>query len=280
MPQWILSVKDVPRRNPFPFQVEQIYYCNGMLVPSLKKRWNSFEVCIRLYSDSGFTEDIVDGEALRLPCPNVLWRLPGTTWETRPKTCNVISFSFSPSVLETMRMLGMKVPTPGKSFAMSSELKHLISNFNKTVHNLYSPGNSDFLDWICFSLMGTLLLQNNALKENQTLENRIRNLSIWFQTHFSESMNLDEIAASHGMSRACFFRAWKKIFDMTPAQYIIDLRLKNAALSLRETTLPIEEIVREVHFAGEYMFYKRFQQKYGMTPGEYRRRHAANAPEP
>ena len=44
-----------------------------------------------------------------------------------------------------------------------------------------------------------------------------------------------------------------------------------AARSLRETGVPISEIVKDVRFAGEYMFYRRFRQKYGMTPGEYRR---------
>ena len=89
--------------------------------------------------------------------------------------------------------------------------------------------------------------------------------------HFAENVSIDEVAAANGMSRAAFFKAWKKNFDVTPSQYVIDLRLEAAARSLRETSVPISEIVKDVRFAGEYMFYRRFRQKYGMTPGEYRR---------
>ena len=57
-------------------------------------------------------------------------------------------------------------------------------------------------------------------------------------------------------------------------QYLIDLRLEAAARRMKESDLPVSRIVQEVHFAGEYMFYRRFRQKYGMTPAEYRRLHA------
>lgn len=73
------------------------------------------------------------------------------------------------------------------------------------------------------------------------------------------------------MSRDHFYKTWKKSFDTTPAQYINQLRLEAAARRLRETDIAIGSIIQEVHFAGEYMFYKCFRQKYGMTPAEYRR---------
>ena len=277
MPQWMLKVKDFPRKNHFPFRVEQIYCCSDNIIPATERQWDCFEVCFRLSSETDSTEDIVNGEYLKMSCPNVAWRLPGSVWgQPQPSVRNVISFSYSPEVLKNMEQLGMKVENTVWNFAMSSELDTLIAKFKRTVYNLYTPGAADTLDWVCFSLMATLLLQENVPESKVSTGNRIRNVSIWFHTHYAEKIDIDEIAAANGFSHDHFFKSWKKYFDVTPTQYINNLRLEAAAKRLKESNIPISEIIREVHFAGEYMFYQRFRQKYGMTPDEYRKRHSSD----
>ena len=276
MAQWVLKVKDFPRKNKFPFRVEQIYYCKATTIPISLRHWQNLEICLRLSSHSDYTEDIINGELLKMPCPNILLRRPGITW-TLPHTDirDVISFTYSPDVIEKFDMQGMNLRHYGWSFAMTSELERLIAKFWLTVNSLYTPGAADTLDWICFSILGTLILQENMPDDQRTIENRIRNISIWFRTHFAEKIDIDSIAATYGISHDHFYKMWKKHFDMTPSQYINHLRLEAAARRLCETDIAISEIVKEVHFAGEYMFYKRFKEKYGMTPLEYRKRHSS-----
>jgi len=272
MSQWLLNVQDFPRKNLFPFHVEQIFYCNNAVIPATGRMWNFFEVCLRISSEADSTEDIVDGKIIKMPCPNVVWRLPGSVWACpRASVRDVISFGYSPKVLKTMELLGMKVEDPAWIFAMTSEMKMLIAKFHRTIHNLYTPGAADVLDWVCFSLMVTLRLQKNMMSPVLNQENRIRNISIWFKTHYAEKIDIDEIAAANGFSHDHFFKTWKKYFDLSPAQYINDLRLEAAARRLKETEIAISDIIQEVHFAGEYMFYRRFRQKFGMTPDQYRK---------
>lgn len=272
MPQWKLNVKDFLRKNLFPFHVEQIYACDNMSIPFSKRRWNRFEVCIRLSSGTGLTEDFVDGKILKLPCPNVVWRLPGSVWgAVGQSNRDVISFCYSPDVLNAMNQLGMKVEKIAWSFAMTSELEMLIGKFSRTAFNLYTPGTPDILDCICFSLMTNLRLQDNVASPVSDAASRIRNVSIWFRTHYAEKIDIDEIARAHGFSHDHFFKTWKRFFDTTPTQFINDLRLEFAAQRLKENNSAISEIIKEVRFAGEYRFYKCFRQKYGMTPNEYRR---------
>jgi len=64
---------------------------------------------------------------------------------------------------------------------------------------------------------------------------------------------------------------WKQVFSISPAQYILDLKLEAAARFLLETDLPISAIVREIHYCGTTPFHRHFSQKYGMTPDQYRR---------
>ena len=255
MSQWSLKVKDFPRKNHFPFHVEQIYCCNEKKIPATERQWDCFEVCFRLSSETDLTEEIVNGEYLKMSCPNVAWRLPGSVWG-QPQTSvrNVISFSYSPEVLKNMEQLGMKVENTVWNFAMSSELDTLIAKFKRTVYNLYTPGAADTLDWVCFSLMATLLQQENMPEAKVSAGTRIRNVSIWFQTHYAEKIDINEIAAANGFSHDHFFKSWKKYFNVTPTQYINNLRLEAAARQLKESNIPISEIIREVHFSGKSIF--------------------------
>ena len=100
---------------------------------------------------------------------------------------------------------------------------------------------------------------------------RIKNISVWLQQHFDENIDLDALARANGFSRASFFRKWKQVFSISPAQYILDLKLEAAARFLLETDLPISAIVREIRYCGPTPFHKRFSQKYGMTPDQYRK---------
>ena len=274
MPQWILNLNDFPRKNQFPFRVQQIYYCYNMLIPPSPRKWGNFEVCLRLHSDSSFTEDIVDNEHIKLHCPNVVWRLPGSQWLLPyAQIRDVISFSYEPEVVQKLEMLGMNIEKTAWNFTMTSELETLIAKFWRSVNSLYTPGAVDNLDWICFCIMGTLRLQENMSEQLLSVEQRIRNISIWFQTHFSEKIDIDDVAASNNISHDHFYKMWKKIFNISPVQYINNLRLEAAAHRLCESNISIEKIIREVNFAGEYMFYKRFKEKYGITPKEYREKH-------
>jgi len=272
MQDCLLKTQSIPRNRNFPFQVQRVFYCiDRKYSDESEKIWNDFEVCICLSTNLGMTEDVVNGKILKLSCPNVVWRTPGSTWKRMPSVRNTISFSYSPDVMDDMEYLGMKTECPGWSFNMTSEMEAMVSKFRRLAYNLYSQGVSDVMDWLCFSMIGTLMLRQNAYRKQQTLEERIRNVSLWFQANFVETFCIDDVAAEYGMSHNSFFKAWKKVFDITPVQYILNLRLEAAARLLKETDLPISEIIRDVNFSGECMFYRRFQQKYGMTPTEYRK---------
>ena len=228
-----------------------------------------------MHADCDFTEDIADNKNIKLHCPNVIWRKPGSQWLLpHAQVRDVISFSYEPDVVQKLELLGMNIEKTAWSFTMTSELDTLIAKFWRTVNNLYTPGAADNLDWICFYIMGTLRLQENMIEQALSVEQRIRNISIWFQTHFSEKIDIDEVASSNNISHDHFYKTWKKIFNLSPSQYINNLRLEAAAHRLCESQISIEKIIREVNFAGEYMFYKRFKEKYGITPNEYRMKFA------
>ena len=104
----------------------------------------------------------------------------------------------------------------------------------------------------------------------------IRNASLWIQLHCCEKLQIEEVAEKYKMSKATFYRAWKRCFDIPPLQYSLDLRLQAAAKLLLESPFPISRISRDSGFGGVDSFHSKFKQKFGVTPAEYRRSHRKN----
>ncbi len=265
----LLLLDNIPRTGRFPFPLKILYCCNDFQPLPRESKYDSFEVCIRLQAESLTVTDIVDGETIVTPCPHVIFRRPDTIWETYDAgNRDVVSFAYAPEVAEKLKELDMLPDCNVKPFAMSEEIENLIAKIKKIKHNLSQTEAVDTLDWTCFCLLGLLRFQLQS--GEKTPKERIRSIATWFHLHYNENINLDEVAKANGMSHACFFRTWKKYFDVSPTQYILDIKLDAAAELLRTTTLPISKIVQQVHFSSEYTFYTRFRRKYHATPDCYR----------
>ena len=63
----------------------------------------------------------------------------------------------------------------------------------------------------------------------------------------------------------------KKYTGMCLYDYGLSFTLKNAASLLTETDIPISSISAQLGFTNRTHFYKDFREKYGVSPGEYRK---------
>ena len=91
------------------------------------------------------------------------------------------------------------------------------------------------------------------------------------EKYFAESVTLDQIAQSAGISRSEALRCFKITLHTTPYRYLLDYRLSRAAALLKETSLPVGEIAFMTGFNQQTYFGKCFRERMDCTPGEYRR---------
>ena len=88
---------------------------------------------------------------------------------------------------------------------------------------------------------------------------------------YAESLPLDALARRAGMSKSTFKRTFTRLFEVSPGQYLLRVRL-NAARRLLETTDKlISDIALECGFYDQSHFSRLFQRARGLTPGAYRR---------
>lgn len=98
------------------------------------------------------------------------------------------------------------------------------------------------------------------------MENAVR----YFDSHYSENINIDQFAASKAMSTSWFIRSFREYCRTTPKQYLTNLRITNAQILLRQTDFPISEISSIVGFDNALYFSRVFHKQTGMSPSEYR----------
>ena len=87
-------------------------------------------------------------------------------------------------------------------------------------------------------------------------------------THYAQPLKVSRLAKLSGISIMQLERNFKKLFQITPQQYIAKVRLE-AAFRLLQTELPIGQIALECGFTDHSAFSRHFKKVVGFTPRQY-----------
>jgi AraC-like DNA-binding protein len=87
---------------------------------------------------------------------------------------------------------------------------------------------------------------------------------------YFEPLEVDDLAAAAGLSKAHFSREFRRTFGESPYVYLLTRRLERAATLLRNTDHSVAEVCLEVGLQGIGSFTTSFKRMYGMTPTAYR----------
>lgn len=85
------------------------------------------------------------------------------------------------------------------------------------------------------------------------------------------NISLKEVADRFGLSTTYLSRLIKQNIGYTFTDYLVELRLDEAKRLLRETELPVKDIVSRVGYIDLASFTRKFKLSEGKTPGQYRR---------
>ena len=92
-----------------------------------------------------------------------------------------------------------------------------------------------------------------------------------FNTEFSEPYSLDELAAEYDINKFRLCREFAKYYEITPMQYLNNVRLDKAKEYLLNTDKKIVEISQLVGIENTNSFIRLFKEKNGVTPLTYRK---------
>ena len=89
-------------------------------------------------------------------------------------------------------------------------------------------------------------------------------------SRYFEALDVDDLAAAAGLSRAHFSREFRRTFGLSPHAYLLTRRLERAAALLRNTDRTVAEICLDVGLTSVGSFTTSFKRAHGMTPTAYR----------
>ena len=93
----------------------------------------------------------------------------------------------------------------------------------------------------------------------------------YFNEHYNEQINIEEYAESRNMSVSWFQRNFKQIVNCSPMQYLLTIRMNNAASLLESTDYSMAEISTIVGYDNPLYFSRLFKKQNRVSPSEYRK---------
>lgn len=93
----------------------------------------------------------------------------------------------------------------------------------------------------------------------------------YIQENVSSTINIKELAMISSLSDSQFRKRFRRLFRMSPQEFILKTRLQLAAKLLSTTNSPLIQVALKSGYCDQSYFTKRFHGFFGVTPKEYRR---------
>jgi len=130
-------------------------------------------------------------------------------------------------------------------------------------------------DYIASLFNDILLLvdrqQHEQKKATGNVQEQIERAAAYFNENYNTKISIDDYAESLHISTNGFIHNFKQYAGMSPAQYILSLRMVNAQSLLERTTYNIKEISEIVGYENPLYFSRVFKKEIGKSPAQYRK---------
>lgn len=124
-----------------------------------------------------------------------------------------------------------------------------------------------------------LIRVENDMPKNSNItyhkyEQFVEDAKLYIQQHYSDfNLSLDSIAESLQISAITLGRVFKALVGMPVFHYIMQVRMEQAENLLLHSDLTTKEIAVACGYENTPYLYTLFKKRYGLTPGEYRKKY-------
>lgn len=115
-------------------------------------------------------------------------------------------------------------------------------------------------------------IQASSDKADNAVGVRMQKFLQYISEHYAENISLDRLAKSANVSKSECLRCFKASIQTTPYKYLTEYRLSKAVELLKNSDEPIGAVADRVGFRQTSHFGKRFKEKTGLSPRDYRKK--------
>ncbi len=118
------------------------------------------------------------------------------------------------------------------------------------------------------------LFPNMRVHKQKEYMDKFNTVMDYIDSHYTEDLNQDDIAASVGFSKYHFSRLFKQYTNYTFSSYITRRRIRAAENLLEQPELSVTEVALQSGFPSISTFNRVFKQVKNCTPSEYREKNS------
>ena len=123
---------------------------------------------------------------------------------------------------------------------------------------------------ILLLLLSSKKAEEVALLLEHFVNKRTASFKEVIETHVLSEISLEELSQLCNMSISTFKRHFKKIYNVTPNEYLFDKRLENSKKLLATSEQSIDDIALLSGFKTTAHFSRKFKEKYTIPPSQYK----------
>jgi AraC family transcriptional regulator len=253
------------------WRVVEVLCTSGPGDLSIEERY--WSVAISLVLSGTFSYRSAKGSGLMSPGALLLGNV-GHTYQCSHKHGEgdrCLSFQFDPALFEDLaRGCGVS-----KAHFSSDRLPPLRATAQLTARAVTAMQMQGCFEELALELAGTALricrdVQIAPVAGTKRTEARIAEVVRHLESSTPQSARLEELARMAGLSRYHFLRAFKSVTGVTPHQWVLRARLRDAAHRLATSRAAVTEIALDAGFSDLSNFIRSFGAEYGVSPRRYR----------
>ncbi len=114
------------------------------------------------------------------------------------------------------------------------------------------------------------VLEEDTLQVMKTSDELIDKVVLHINNYYAEELSIAELSREFAMNRTTLSKRFKEATGFTINNYLVKVRIQLASMMLKETYMPVLEILHNTGFNTPANFNRYFKKQTGLTPSEYR----------
>jgi AraC-like DNA-binding protein len=236
---------------------------------------------MHLFDQPGF--DYLPGETVLVPAHvKMTIDFPEAT-EANPTQCIALALDQT-KIQQIVDRLNEQYPQEGRDqyWQLQHNQYHFLNNvdlaqtINKLIH--ICSGNAlgkDILADLTLQELVVHIIQTQHLYAAEgslypTHDNALAYVLHYIRTNIGEKIQVEQLSEKACMSRASFYRAFKREFSISPVEFILKEKIKKAKSLLTDSKTTISDVCYQLGFSDLNYFGRQFKKSEGISPSQYR----------
>ena len=207
----------------------------------------------------------IDGVAYPIKKGMLFFMSPANFHAVEPEEAEIINVMFTYDLCDSARLFDLFARNTAPATALSAEDQPLAESLLREV---VRGGEAEY----ALQFLRCLLYKIASISpKDEAFSSPVRAAAIYMMEHFNKPLSLEKVAMEVGIAPTYLSALFKKETGENFKQYLLNQRFDYGKKLLRFTDYSIPAISRACGFGDYANFTRAFKNKYGMTPGEFRK---------